>query len=81
MKSILGAGVLIADIIAGMAAPAILANLHKHPHANAAGAAVIYGVLALASLWVIMSLVRPAQGSGAAPAPRSRAGYPFGGGR
>jgi membrane protein implicated in regulation of membrane protease activity len=62
VKNIFGAAVVIADIIAGMAAPAILANLHRHPHANVAGAVVIYAVLAVATLWVITSMVRTTSG-------------------
>lgn len=64
LKPVLGAGVLIADIIAGMASPQILAGLHK-PHPHLTGPIVLYAVLGLATLWVIASVVN--RGSGTPP--------------
>jgi len=76
VKSILGAVIIGADIIAGMATPAIMAGLHK-PHPHLTGPITLYTVLGLATLWVVMSLLGSAKGSGETPAPRPR--YSFGG--
>ena len=66
IKPLIGAGVLIADIITGMATPAIMAGLHK-PHAHLTGPIVLYAVLGLLTLWVVTSVAGALSGGKPAP--------------
>lgn len=72
MKNFLGAAVVVADIVFGMALPSALRDLHKQAHPQYAGPIAIYAFLALATVAVIMSIVRAlgAKNATAAPAPR-----------
>jgi hypothetical protein len=68
LKSIIGAAIILADIIAGVAAPEVIRNLHREHGAHLIGSVGFYVVLALLTLWVIASVLggtKPAE-----PAPR-----------
>lgn len=79
LKHIIGAAVILADILFGMALPEVMRNLHKETHAHQYGSVGLYVVLALLTLWVIVSVVRGVSDSAPKPAPRA-GGYPFRGG-
>lgn len=80
IKSLAGAVVIGADVLCGMAAPESFRTLRLH-HATQShlyGAYAFYGVLALLTLWVVMSAIRALS-----PAPKAapRPGYQFRGGQ
>jgi len=72
VKNFLGAAVVVADIVFGMALPSALRDLHKQAHPQYAGPIAIYAFLAVATVAVIVSVVRAlgARNAPAAPAPR-----------
>jgi hypothetical protein len=74
VKNIIGAAVLGADVLFGMALPRVGKGFHAETHAHQLGTAGLYGALALLTLLVIVSLVRTASG-GAGDKPAPRAGY------
>jgi hypothetical protein len=78
IKHLLGAAVIVADVVFGLAAPAAFRTL-QHPghHGHLVGAIVLYAALGLATLWVILSV---AKGPKPKQAVRS-GGYPYGGQR
>jgi hypothetical protein len=61
IKNLLGAAIVGADIIAGMATPAIMAGLHK-PHAHLTGPILLYSILGLLTLWVVISVAGAVSG-------------------
>jgi hypothetical protein len=85
IKNILGAAVVGADILFGMAVPEVVRNAHKETHAHLYGSVALYAVLVLLTLWVIVSVVRTVSGSAQAKAaaakaaaPAQRPGYQYG---
>jgi len=80
VKDLLGAAVIGADVLFGMAAPEVIRGLHAETRPHLYGTIAVYAVLLLLSLWVIASVARHLSGGGQKPAPRA-AGYPFGGSR
>ncbi len=74
IKSLIGAAVIGADILFGMALPEVIRNLHHETRSHLYSAIGVYAVLVLLTLWVILSVVRTVSGSAgpkpAAPAPR-----------
>lgn len=58
VKEIAGAGIILADIIAGFAAPDVIKMLHGKPGPAAYPALGLAVVLAALTVWVIVSLVK-----------------------
>jgi hypothetical protein len=75
-KFLFGTAVAVVDVLAGTALPGVVKNLHKkgmtqaQAHAHLYGAIGVYALLALLTLWVIVSVVRGVSDSTPPPAPR-----------
>ena len=67
IKNILGAGVVLVDVILGMSTPETLRGLHKETHAHLYGTYAVYAVAALLTLWVITSVAGTLSGGKPAP--------------
>jgi len=81
LKHLIGAAVVGADILFGMAAPEVIRGLHAETRPHLYGTIAVYAVLLLLTLWVVVSVVRTMSGGGSAPPPAARpGGYPFRGG-
>lgn len=83
IKHLIGTAVVFADILFGIAAPQIIKSLHHEKGSHLYGSLAVYAVLAVLTLWVIVSVVRGvADRTTPKPAPAAprTGGYPFRGG-
>jgi hypothetical protein len=82
VKNILGAAIIGADILLGIAARQTFKGLHKETHAHMLGTVGVYVAAALLTLCVVVSVARAMSGraaaKAAAAAPAPRAVAPFG---
>jgi hypothetical protein len=62
LKNLIGAAIIGADVLFGMAAPQTFAALHAETPAHQHGTIAFYAVLAVLTLLVIISLVRNMSG-------------------